>query len=58
MTWAAARYARAMKKGVAFGPEFPGSPGGAHQPTSTGPIADLVRATKIYARAIARLACQ
>lgn len=49
-------YARVMRRGVAFGPEFGKADGGAHQPDERWPIADLLRATRIYARAIARLA--
>jgi succinyl-diaminopimelate desuccinylase len=52
-------YARAMTKGVAFGPDFPGSKGGgAHQADESWAIEDLIRATRIYARAILRLASQ
>ncbi len=50
-------YARAMAKGVAFGPAFPDSPApGPHQADESWAIDDLIRATKIYARALARLA--
>lgn len=49
-------YARVMKKGVAFGPEFEGPTGGAHQPDEHWPVDHLIRACKIYARALARLA--
>jgi succinyl-diaminopimelate desuccinylase len=49
-------YARVLKKGVAFGPNFPGCPDLAHQAEERWPVNDLIRATKIYARALARLA--
>ena len=49
-------YARAMTHGVAFGPDFPGTPGVAHQADENWPIDQLLLATKIYAKAIARLA--
>lgn len=49
-------YARVMRKGVAFGPEFEGANGGAHQPDEHWPVDHLIKAAKIYARAIARLA--
>ena len=49
-------YARAMTHGVAFGPDFPGTPGVAHQADENWPVEQLVLATKIYAKAIARLA--
>ena len=49
-------YARAMTHGVAFGPDFPGTPGVAHQADENWPVEQLILATKIYAKAIARLA--
>ena len=49
-------YARAMTHGVAFGPDFPGTPGVAHQADENWPVDQLLLATKIYAKAIARLA--
>lgn len=51
-------YARAMTKGVAFGAEFGGrdGDGGPHEKDECCPIDDLIRATKIYAKALARLA--
>ena len=51
-------YARAMTKGVAFGASFPSgeSGGGAHEKDECWPIDDLIKATKIYAKALARLA--
>lgn len=49
-------YARVLKKGVAFGPHFPGSPELAHQADENWEIDHLIRATKIYAKALARLA--
>lgn len=50
-------YARVMKKGLAFGPAFPGSDApGAHQADEAWAVEDLLRATTIYAKALARLA--
>lgn len=49
-------YARVLKKGVAFGPGFPGFPEIAHQADEHWPVDHLIRATKIYAKALARLA--
>ncbi|MBV9849412.1 MAG: dipeptidase PepV [Armatimonadetes bacterium] len=49
-------YARAMAHGVAFGPDFPGTPGCAHQADECWPVEQLILAAKIYAKAIARLA--
>jgi succinyl-diaminopimelate desuccinylase len=52
-------YARAMAKGVAFGPGFPDqdkSDGGPHEKDECWPVEHLIRATKIYAKALARLA--
>jgi succinyl-diaminopimelate desuccinylase len=49
-------YARAMTHGVAFGPDFPGTPGVAHQADENWPVEQMVLATKIYAKALARLA--
>lgn len=49
-------YARAMAHGVAFGPDFPGTPGVAHQADENWPVEQLVLAAKIYAKALARLA--
>lgn len=58
LTMGGGTYARAMRKGVAFGPAFPesGKEGGPHQADECWPVDDLIRATKIYAKAIARLA--
>jgi succinyl-diaminopimelate desuccinylase len=58
LTMGGGTYARVMRKGVAFGPEFDGPTGGAHQPNEHWPMDHLIRATKIYARALARLANQ
>jgi len=58
MTMGGGTYARAMTKGVAFGPNFPdqdAGDGGAHEKDECWPVAHLIRATKIYARALARL---
>ena len=52
-------YARAMTKGVAFGANFPDqdmSDGGPHEKDECWPIDHLIKATKIYAKALARLA--
>jgi len=52
-------YARAMVKGVAFGPNFPDqdpADGGPHEKDECWPVEHLIRATKIYAKALARLA--
>lgn len=50
-------YARALKKGVAFGPVFPGREDVAHQKDEYIYIEDLLKATAIYAQAIYEL-CQ
>jgi acetylornithine deacetylase/succinyl-diaminopimelate desuccinylase-like protein len=45
-----------MKKGVAFGPDIPGSGiPGPHQADEAWRIDDMIRAVKIYAKALARL---
>lgn len=49
-------YARAMRKGVAFGPALPSTPSGPHQADECWPLDDIIAATKIYALAIIRLA--
>jgi succinyl-diaminopimelate desuccinylase len=49
-------YARVLTKGVAFGADFPGFPPIAHQADEFWYIEDLIKATKIYAKALARLA--
>ena len=49
-------YARVLAKGVAFGADFPGFPSIAHQADEFWYIDDLIKATKIYAKALARLA--
>lgn len=51
-------YARAMRKGVAFGPDFGRGGPGPHQADEALPIADLLLAVKIYAKALARLGSQ
>lgn len=51
-------YARAMIKGVAFGPTLDGREGGAHQHDEHWYVDDLLRASRIYAKAIYRLASQ
>jgi succinyl-diaminopimelate desuccinylase len=49
-------YARSLKRGVAFGPLFPGRPDIAHQKDEYIVIEDLLKATAIYAQAIFELA--
>ncbi|UII55248.1 dipeptidase PepV [Cytobacillus spongiae] len=49
-------YARSLKSGVAFGPLFPGRPDIAHQKDEYMVVEDLLKATAIYAQAIAELA--
>ena len=49
-------YARAVKKGVAFGPLFPGEPELAHQKDEHIKIENLIISTEIYAEAIIELA--
>ncbi len=49
-------YARALKVGVAFGPLFPGKIETAHQKDEFIELADLFKATAIYAQAIYELA--
>ena len=58
MTMGGGTYARAMVKGVAFGAEFGGrrGDGGPHEKDECWPVEHLLRATKIYAKALARLA--
>ncbi|MGI4787462.1 MAG: dipeptidase PepV [Janthinobacterium lividum] len=59
MTMGGGTYARAMKKGVAFGASFPDqdpTDGGAHEKDECWPVEHLIRATKIFAKALARLA--
>ena len=48
-------YARVLRNGVAFGPLFPGQRELAHEPDEHWSIDDLMRCTRIYARAIYRL---
>ncbi|MBU8905262.1 dipeptidase PepV [Desertibacillus haloalkaliphilus] len=49
-------YARALKRGVAFGPLFPGRADAAHQKDESIAIEDLLQATALYAEAIYELA--
>lgn len=61
MTMGGGTYARAMKKGIAFGPSFPDADaddGGPHEKDECWPVEHLIRATKIYAKALARLASE
>jgi succinyl-diaminopimelate desuccinylase len=48
-------YARVLAKGVAFGADFPGFPTIAHQADEFWYIDDLIQATKIYAKTLAKL---
>jgi len=48
-------YARSLSAGVAFGPLFLGKPEVAHQKDEYAEIEDLLKATAIYAQAIAEL---
>ncbi|MEO7718265.1 MAG: dipeptidase PepV [Capsulimonas sp.] len=56
LTMGGGTYARAMKKGVAFGPGFPGYATGIHQSDERWPVEHLINSAKIYAKAIVRLA--
>lgn len=61
LTMGGGTYARAMVKGVAFGPEFRDKDpqdGGPHEKDECWPVEDLIRATKIYAKALVRLAVE
>ena len=61
MTMGGGTYARAMANGVAFGPEFRDkdpNDGGPHEKDECWPVEHLIRATKIYAKALARLASE
>ncbi|WP_409251705.1 dipeptidase PepV [Bacillus sp. SCS-153A] len=49
-------YARSLESGVAFGPLFPGRTDVAHQKDEHMFVEDLLKATAIYAQAIAELA--
>jgi succinyl-diaminopimelate desuccinylase len=49
-------YARSLESGVAFGPLFPGREDVAHQKDEHMFVEDLLKATAIYAQAIAELA--
>ena len=49
-------YARALKCGVAFGPEFPGEDAPVHQPNEYLSLNSLERMSNIYKRAIKDLA--
>ena len=51
-------YARKVKKGVAFGPLFPGREELAHQKDENIVIDDLVKSTAIYAKAIIDIAAE
>jgi len=61
LTMGGGTYARAMDSGVAFGPEFRDkdpNDGGPHEKDECWPVEHLIRATKIYAKALARLASE
>lgn len=45
-------YARALKSGVAFGPQFPGTPTTIHQPDERVTVDELMLMTEIYREAI------
>ncbi|MDR3710144.1 MAG: dipeptidase PepV [Capsulimonadaceae bacterium] len=49
-------YARSLRKGVAFGPNFPGFPDVAHKADEFWYIDELITSTRIYAKALIRLA--
>lgn len=48
-------YGRSLKRGVAFGAQFPDTKDLMHQPNEAMPIADIIKSTAIYADAIYRL---
>lgn len=52
MTIGGGTYARALKKGVAFGPEFPNRENVVHQPNEYFVIEDAIKAMAIYADAL------
>ncbi len=59
LTMGGGTYARAMTKGVAYGASFPSSnTPGPHEKNEAWAVADLLRATKIYAKALVRLGNQ
>ncbi len=61
LTMGGGTYARAMTKGVAFGASFPdqeATDGGPHEKDECWPVEHLIRATTIYAKALARLASE
>ncbi|MCH4056480.1 MAG: dipeptidase PepV [Lactobacillaceae bacterium] len=49
-------YGRILKRGVAFGAQFPGQPNVMHQANEYMPVADIIKATAIYAEALYELA--
>jgi len=55
MTIGGGTYARALKKGVAFGPEFPHRENVVHQPNEYLIIEDAIKAMAIYADALREL---
>lgn len=48
-------YGRLLKRGVAFGAQFPGQPNVMHQANEYMPVADILKATAIYAEALYEL---
>lgn len=48
-------YARALKNGVAFGPEFPGEDAPVHQPNEYITLENLMKMSAIYKRAVKEL---
>jgi len=61
LTMGGGTYARSMRKGIAFGPSFRDADpadGGAHEKDECWLVEHLIRAAKIYARALARLASE
>ena len=48
-------YARALKNGVAFGPEFPGEDAPVHQPNEYITLENLMKMSVIYKRAVKEL---
>lgn len=56
LTTGGGTYARPMKKAVAYGMLFPGTEDRMHQKNERVPVADLIKATAIYAEALYELA--
>lgn len=49
-------YARLLKRGVAFGGQFPDVPVTSHQANESTPVANLTRSMAIFAEALLKLA--